>query len=839
MTSKLAVKTSKKERPRSSEKVGGSKLAKKAKDAETPENKLMSPVNMSCQTNDVLSNSPLLTESLMEGEMKLLRINPSELKSSVVPAPPKTEKSSNKVLVRKKVPISSLPKEKKSVIVARRAPSDASIKLPNPEDYPGLRLDESGAIIPHSIVGSVDEFVQQATLRGDKQVESLPCPSKSSPSPWPENGSNKINSELKKIRQIHINETRALTNWEKQMKNRRREQNYLSESMGVPADMLLMNQDEDFRAKQEQRMLIDRAIPSMDYGKGYRTGSEFWKQVENIGGDFGINMTLTQTERGYAPAVEHIGKPDSTRLAMGTDWYVTRRMAHIHYPWLKSEYLNQRKDQLRNVIDELTPHKPYIEGLEIVGQSLKTLQNSNDDMNNNAEHDDLISESTEPTLYEEELPDPLAQYEDVIPLPIFGPSLTINGHSAAWNSSSANEATGDAITIRLQFESAAGSNSRNSIDITNDGTAAIYYSWRRVPTKDPFGLKKTRPLQRFYFDTRNGVILPNDSIKIPFSFKSPNAGIFNEKWQFETQPVLCKGAPISIILRGIATQEDQTARQRKELEDELDRKATQTMIDDLVKEILNGVRSPPRPASPIDSYLTEEEMFARKNEKLNFNFEAITDLKDFHEQLDTNETWDMSLNTLLEGARSNEDEEAKESMILKLNADVEMFAFQSDEPVKNPCYNRCYQLLCEAMDSFYAKANALSSSMGLPSKEFKVEIQPEEVSKKGKKVQDSAKGDKKQDPKKKDNRPSSSLRGKTPAPKSKSKETVMLAAPKQAVDPPVEKKPSEPSEPKSIHPLSARYNENLYIQLYDILDEMVGRMEESVLTENADGMTIS
>ncbi len=40
------------------------------------------------------------------------------------------------------------------------------------------------------------------------------------------------------------------------------------------------------------------------------------------------------------------------------------------------------------------------------------------------------------------------------------------------------------------------------------------------------------------------------------------------------------------------------------LQEELERKATQTMIDRIVKEILNGVRTPPRPSSPIDSYLT-------------------------------------------------------------------------------------------------------------------------------------------------------------------------------------------------------------------------------------------
>ena len=69
-------------------------------------------------------------------------------------------------------------------------------------------------------------------------------------------------------------------------------------------------------------------------------------------------MTLTQTERGYAPPVEHIGRPETIRKSMGTDWMETRRIAHIHCPWLKSEYLDRRRWELRNVINEMAPHRP-------------------------------------------------------------------------------------------------------------------------------------------------------------------------------------------------------------------------------------------------------------------------------------------------------------------------------------------------------------------------------------------------------------------------------------------------------------------------------------------------
>eukprot|EP00118_Oscarella_pearsei_P013894 m.115195 g.115195 ORF g.115195 m.115195 type:complete len:140 (+) comp37538_c0_seq3:1038-1457(+) len=59
-----------------------------------------------------------------------------------------------------------------------------------------------------------------------------------------------------------------------------------------------------------------------------------------------------------------------------------------------------------------------------------------------------------------------------------------------------------------------------------------------------------------------GVILPNDCLDFPFTFKSAIAGIFTETWQFETRPVLCRGAPLLVTLRGVALREDKLKKTR-------------------------------------------------------------------------------------------------------------------------------------------------------------------------------------------------------------------------------------------------------------------------------------
>ncbi|CAF3611201.1 unnamed protein product, partial [Rotaria sp. Silwood2] len=51
-------------------------------------------------------------------------------------------------------------------------------------------------------------------------------------------------------------------------------------------------------------------------------------------------------------------------------------------------------------------------------------------------------------------------------------------------------------------------------------------------------------------------ILPNDTLKLSFVFKSTEPGIFTERWQLLTRPVLCGGRPIIFTLRGVTIEED-------------------------------------------------------------------------------------------------------------------------------------------------------------------------------------------------------------------------------------------------------------------------------------------
>lgn len=63
-----------------------------------------------------------------------------------------------------------------------------------------------------------------------------------------------------------------------------------------------------------------------------------------------------------------------------------------------------------------------------------------------------------------------------------------------------------------------------------------------------------------------GVVFPGENLKIVYLFKSPNPGIFTEAWRLRTRPVLCGGAPITIVLRGLALQTDPLLSERAKFE---------------------------------------------------------------------------------------------------------------------------------------------------------------------------------------------------------------------------------------------------------------------------------
>ena len=69
-------------------------------------------------------------------------------------------------------------------------------------------------------------------------------------------------------------------------------------------------------------------------------------------------------------------------------------------------------------------------------------------------------------------------HADVFPQPILGPSLTIAGKVAQWTGSTTSGLGHVGVDKRVTFEGSTGDRVVSKLDICNDGTTAIYYSWK-------------------------------------------------------------------------------------------------------------------------------------------------------------------------------------------------------------------------------------------------------------------------------------------------------------------------------------------------------------------------
>jgi len=604
--------------------------------------------------------------------------------------------------------------------------------------------------------------------------------------------------------------------------------------------MLVMNQSEEYRETQEKRYAIDRSIPSMDYGKGYRVGSEFWKQMEQIGDDeTGINMTLTQTERGYPPAVEHIGKPNSIKNEMGIEWSSTHRIATVHYPWQKSSYLQERTKQLQNVLHELDSHQPYIDELAVIGTNQPQHTSKFDMMS-------VVQEEEESEMLDESMPerpgDPLASIADVIPQPIFGPSLSIGGHTAQWTGPRSQGITGQVgVACRVIFEADVGDRVTSYLNICNDGTTAIYFSWKKIPQANVLGTKLAGQTQRFYFDTKSGVILPGDTLNFPFIFKSPNAGIFTETWELMTKPILCGGTPIRITLRGVAVEDDIYEDARQQIEQELAHREAVETATRILNEILDGVRTPERARSPVDAYITEEEIFGRANEGMYFQDEVVQELKQIYAQLEEEEEWDLSLHSLQQKIMSVEDGDQRDSLLQTLNSCISTLSFPPMTPVKHAMYAAGYQLLCEMVDSIVGQANMIRGILGLPERELVEDTSQDEVTQRLRKgttsetKADARKGDKKDKKAPKiseTDRPTSTQRSKLSAKKSGRGTSTPSSQSKSALSETAVERTGTPvsvdgsAVDNAADPvLEAKYREKLFTRVYALVVDTFDRMD--------------
>ncbi|KAL8163312.1 UNVERIFIED_CONTAM: hypothetical protein K2H54_017156 [Gekko kuhli] len=138
---------------------------------------------------------------------------------------------------------------------------------------------------------------------------------------------------------------------------------------------------------------------------------------------------------------------------------------------------------------------------------------------------------------------------------------------------------------------------------------------------------------RVTFEILVGVILPGETRKFSFIFKSLNAGIFSETWEFGTHPVLLGGAVLQVTLWGIAVYEDKTSGLRENLQQEIKAREIAVIVEENLKDLLRRVRTPPLTPSPMDAYVSEEELFHTMNPELHYQHQVVKGLHELWDKL--------------------------------------------------------------------------------------------------------------------------------------------------------------------------------------------------------------
>ncbi|XP_031209182.1 MYCBP-associated protein isoform X1 [Mastomys coucha] len=501
-------------------------------------------------------------------------------------------------------------------LVAHPANPDATTK---PLDYSGPRDSflNTGQILPHQILGSLQDFKRIAVARGNTQLAKLihiqPClmtliSAKEEPKPKPP-------KEEKRPPWAPPPQHNFLKNWRRHIALRKKQQEALSEHLKKPANELLMHTGESYRKIQEEREVIDRALPTQHDGKAT---SWFWSPLEYLGDEMtGLLMTKKKTQRGLVEPITHIRKPFSIQVETGLPaqkdpWY--------RYTWDRSLFLIYRRKELRSIMAELDFSQQDIDGLEVVGHGKPF---SSVTVEEHLPPEKSQKSSSEDTAFL----DSLTNLSDMVPMPILGPSLLFCGKPACWiRGSNAEDKRNVGIGVRLTFETLEGEKTSSELTVVNNGTVAIWYDWRRRPQQDSFQDLKQSRTQRFYFNNREGVILPGKTKHFTFFFKSLNAGIFRESWEFGTHPTLLGGAVLQVTLRAISLTQDIFMDERKLLESKLAAHEAITIAQSVLQELLRGISTPERTPSPVDAYLTEEDLFHYRNPRLHYQHQVVQNL---------------------------------------------------------------------------------------------------------------------------------------------------------------------------------------------------------------------
>lgn len=167
----------------------------------------------------------------------------------------------------------------------------------------------------------------------------------------------------------------------------------------------------------------------------------------------------------------------------------------------------------------------------------------------------------------------------------------------------------------ISFLVRTGTVGYDNVVVWNNGSAAIYYEWKRIESvrKQPNSIQDTNE-ERFFCHHDQNVIKPGERIRFVFSFLSKTTGVFNEEWQLKCEPPCMQPLP-NLKLTGVACVEDELTDARRDFQAQIKNQFSIKIATEIVEDIMEEVKTPP--PSPPD--LNDPEQFKIEFEELNLS----------------------------------------------------------------------------------------------------------------------------------------------------------------------------------------------------------------------------
>ncbi|XP_072383970.1 uncharacterized protein [Diabrotica undecimpunctata] len=446
----------------------------------------------------------------------------------------------------------------------------------------------------------------------------------------------------------------------------------LAERLNREPGDLLMNVAEEYRQVRQEQILFENMQINVDFDK-YRGNPAFF----NLPPSFKEHCKLQCQKKCLCQNPIYFSVPTNaqkneipkmkfarTSERASDEKNILPKTRNIFTLWKRNSY---RKMVLENISIKLKNLRPHRSDIRIfIEEDNQAKQESTDELKSGEKHGERhLEDSFEASTLEKLTDFKVKKLEETF----YDPNnekvnFLING----------NRITEHVIkqgTMKIRVICDSGEIPKlpiiNYLKFENKGnfTLRIYFSiyekYRTFRDITPVVPKASSP---FYFDRRELLLLPGESLDFPIWFKPIQTGNFNETWQITTSPQFFdESFLLLIILQGNVYQEN-FYEKVNEIENTLTTRVRSTLIGDILRDILNSTKYK---KSQIQKYTYSEKHYFEatnqetwgfiKRPKYVYNKELVTELKNFYKKVKTPEDyadWNYSIEILLELAKKRD-----------------------------------------------------------------------------------------------------------------------------------------------------------------------------------------